>query len=269
VENLSPLTQRIISTVILLPVAVTLTMWGGWWFVAMACVLGTIVVAEYHKLVEGRMFSLMTAEHALTLLAAAVLAAIDEAVAAIGIVILGTLFATYMADRRGEPRRWPLMGVPYVAVPLVALIWLRLGETNGLARTLWLLSVVWATDIGAYVCGRLIGGPKLLPAVSPKKTWAGLFGGMLAAAVVGLGVGWGTGGPTGHGLVIASAVLAAWSQVGDLAESALKRRFNAKDSGNIIPGHGGVLDRVDGLLFAAPAAILFIWFEDSLRAVWG
>ena len=115
-----------------------------------------------------------------------------------------------------------------------------------------LLCVVWATDIGAYAFGRLIGGPKLAPRFSPKKTWAGLIGGMLSAAGVGAGIAaWAGLAVVGFGLL--SAGLAVMSQAGDLFESWVKRRFNVKDSSNIIPGHGGVLDRVDGVL---PVAVV-------------
>jgi len=122
---------------------------------------------------------------------------------------------------------------------------------------LWLLFVVWATDIAAYFVGRGIGGPRLAPGISPGKTWAGLAGGMLGAAVVGGAVAAASGGPAGLAVMVA-LVLAVVAQAGDLFESFLKRRAGLKDSGTLIPGHGGVLDRLDGLLFAAPAYALLV-----------
>jgi phosphatidate cytidylyltransferase len=121
---------------------------------------------------------------------------------------------------------------------------------HGLLTVLWLMMMVWACDTGAYFAGRTIGGPKLLPSVSPKKTWAGLIGGMVAAALVGAAMAAWSGLADPVILAAVSAAVAAFSQVGDLSESAFKRHFGVKDSGDVIPGHGGVLDRVDGLLFA-------------------
>lgn len=136
-------------------------------------------------------------------------------------------------------------GALYVGFPAMALLFIR-SEPTGLTLAFWTLALVWATDIGAYFAGRLIGGPKIAPSVSPNKTWAGLAGGVLAALLTGLAFHvWG-GLPIG--LAIASAPLAAVAQAGDFFESALKRNAGVKDSGTILPGHGGVLDRLDGLV---------------------
>jgi phosphatidate cytidylyltransferase len=161
-------------------------------------------------------------------------------------------------------------GLIYAALPGLALIVLRGGTgatgngTNpgGIGPIVFLLLGVWGTDIGAYAAGRTIGGPKLAPRISPKKTWAGLIGGMVTAAVVGLGVALVAGARQPSLAVPAALVLAVVSQAGDLFESAIKRRYDVKDSGHLIPGHGGLLDRVDGLMAAAPAFALF-------QAVWG
>ncbi|AHE54556.1 phosphatidate cytidylyltransferase [Sphingomonas sanxanigenens] len=136
-------------------------------------------------------------------------------------------------------------GAPYIALPVLSLLFVR-DEPGGLMLAAWTLALVWATDIGAYFAGRLIGGPKIAPSVSPNKTWAGLAGGMVAALVTGL-LFHVLGGLT-IGLALASAPLAAVAQAGDFFESALKRNAGVKDSGTILPGHGGVLDRLDGLV---------------------
>lgn len=145
---------------------------------------------------------------------------------------------------------WALGGLFYVGLPVVALLWLRHDALWGLATVLWLFATVAAVDTGAYFAGKTIGGPKLAPLISPNKTWAGLGGGVLAAGFCGLIAAMilGTDVVTA---VAFSMVLAPVAQIGDIAESAVKRYFGVKDSGAILPGHGGILDRIDGLVVAA------------------
>ena len=136
----------------------------------------------------------------------------------------------------------------YGLAALVALLWLRHQPDSGRETILWVLACIWATDIGAYFVGRTAGGAKLAPRISPGKTWSGLIGGMAWAAVASAAVGYAFGlGETVH-LAIAGAALAIVGQAGDLLESAAKRRAGVKDSGRLIPGHGGLLDRIDGLM---------------------
>jgi phosphatidate cytidylyltransferase len=149
-----------------------------------------------------------------------------------------------------------MAGLVYVLLPCFALIWFR-GAT-GWGATLWLFVAVWASDTGAYLLGRLIGGPKLWPAVSPNKTWAGLCGAALGAALIGLAGAFVMPGGDLR-LVLAGAGIGLIGQTGDLFESHVKRRAGAKDSGTLIPGHGGALDRLDSLLFVAPAAAFVLW----------
>lgn len=156
----------------------------------------------------------------------------------------------------GAVRPWWLsLGLAYVGVPAVALTAIRDLADHGFGRLIFLLLVVWATDIGAYAAGRAIGGPRLAPRISPNKTWAGLAGGMVAAALLGAGSApwWGA---DMIGAALLGALLAVVEQGGDLFESAVKRRYSVKDSGRLIPGHGGLLDRVDGLIAAAPVFVL-------------
>jgi phosphatidate cytidylyltransferase len=146
-------------------------------------------------------------------------------------------------------------GVLYVGLPALALVWLRAAEPYGLQAVLFILTIVWTTDTLAYFGGRAIGGAKLMPSVSPNKTWAGLASGVAGSACTGaifaaiLGAPW-------PALAGTAAMLALVAQAGDLAESALKRRFGVKDASGLIPGHGGMLDRVDGIVFAAVAAAI-------------
>jgi phosphatidate cytidylyltransferase len=148
----------------------------------------------------------------------------------------------------------------FVCVPVMALIFLRQQEPSnfGLLLAFWALSLVWATDIGAYFAGRAIGGPKLAPRISPSKTWAGLGGGVLAALILGFLLHRFAGLPIQ--LAAASGLLAVAAQLGDLLESAMKRRAGVKDSGALLPGHGGVMDRLDGVATAAPLAALLYLF---------
>jgi len=146
------------------------------------------------------------------------------------------------------------LGVGYIGTAAIGILFLR-DQPLGFALALWTLAIVWATDIGAFFVGRAIGGPKLAPTISPKKTWAGLVGGMVAAAIVG-----GVIAQIGHlptRTLWLAPILAVVAQVGDLVESGMKRRAGTKDSGRILPGHGGLLDRIDGMLpVAIPVAAL-------------
>ena len=157
---------------------------------------------------------------------------------------------------REKPVGQVLIAYPYLVLPFVALIWLRNDPSYGLEAVFWLLVMVWAIDSFAYFAGRTIGGPKLMPSISPKKTWAGLIGGMLGAVAAGVAAALmiGVGSPILLGIV--SAGLAVVEQLGDFFESAMKRRAGLKDSGHLIPGHGGMLDRVDGLMAVTVGAAL-------------
>ena len=175
------------------------------------------------------------------------------------LIAVGAMAVTLLATRlRRAEAVWFGLGVIYLAAAGLAFVWLRHDPEFGRAMVLWLVVVVSVTDTGAYFAGRGLGGPKLAPSISPGKTWAGLFGGMIAAAAAGLVAAL----LIGHEiltLIVASLALAIISQVGDLFESSLKRRFGAKDSGSLIPGHGGVLDRIDGLLAGALLVGGVIW----------
>jgi len=148
---------------------------------------------------------------------------------------------------------WWLLGVIYIATPCYFLVWLREIPDIGLFVILLIISVVWATDIGAYLFGRLIGGPKLAPKISPGKTWAGAIGGLFCGVIISQYLIYMAGGDSYSGMLY-GAIISFTGQLGDLFESFIKRKFGVKDSGNVIPGHGGMLDRLDSLLFAAPAA---------------
>jgi phosphatidate cytidylyltransferase len=179
--------------------------------------------------------------------------------AALWILAALAIFVEWIMMTRYEPG-WVAAGLAYAAVIAIVPPLVREDPRLGIAAILWMFAVVWFTDIAAYFTGRALGGPKLCPAVSPKKTWSGFLGGLAAAIVAGAAVamiasrfGWQP--PVSLPVVVlVSGVASVLSQIGDLGESALKRRFGAKDSGRFIPGHGGVMDRLDG--FWAVAALM-------------
>ncbi len=179
-------------------------------------------------------------------------------------IAVGAMGATVAASRdRQAGALWYGLGVAYLAAACLAFLWLRADPDSGQVLILWLVAVVWAMDTGAYLVGRTLGGPKLAPSISPSKTWAGLLGGAGAAALVGVFAAEFRGQGSTVAWAGASMVLALGAQVGDLFESSLKRRFDAKDSSELIPGHGGMLDRIDGILAAVLVLGGTIWLMES------
>ena len=249
----SELRTRAVVGLLLIALASAALYFGGFFFWLLLVVAGVLMQGEWADLTgassEHRRLSMFAVSVPLALLCplAAGLSwtAFTLAVAAFFFVMLVTRSA-----------RLPL-GIFYVFVPVMALIFLRQQQPGGLLLAFWTLSLVWATDIGAYFAGRSIGGPKLAPRISPSKTWAGLGGGVLAALILGFVLHRFAGLPIQ--LAAASGLLAVAAQLGDLLESAMKRRAGVKDSGSLLPGHGGVMDRLDGVVAAAPlAAALYL-----------
>ena len=166
------------------------------------------------------------------------------------------IFVEWTRMTRGWGTEWQLAGLAYAILPALALLWIRERAPHELMLLLWVFIVTWSTDIGAYFAGRTIGGPKLAPAISPNKTWAGLIGGMFAAAL--LGGWWASFTGLAPVLLWLAPLFAVGAQAGDLFESGLKRRAGVKDSGTILPGHGGVMDRLDGLVVVASLTALAV-----------
>ena len=182
-----------------------------------------------------------------------------------------SLVVAAIADLMSGRRRvigWGVAGGAYIGAAGIGFLYLRALEPHGFTTALWVFMVVAAADIGGYFAGRLIGGPKLWPRVSPKKTWAGMGGGIALAVALGGLFSWGTLGTYVLQVCAVSAVVAVVSQGGDLAESALKRHFGVKDSGRLLPGHGGALDRFDGLIAAALVVALFTWWRGQTVFIW-
>ena len=252
----SELQLRILSGIAMILVALGALWLGGLAFWALVSLLAILMMVEWAAMAKASRWQIALAAAlvaglmivASSFTNAAQLAAYpDRLIAQMGdLAGLGAILLAVVTFRARLGA-----GLLYAVLPSVALIFLRQQPEQGLALALWTLVIVWATDIGAYFAGRAIGGPKLAPALSPNKTWAGLIGGMIAALLVGAGVAWSTG--LAWPFWIAGAPLAVAAQMGDLFESWLKRRSGVKDSGKLLPGHGGMLDRLDGVV---PVAVL-------------
>ncbi|HSI39791.1 MAG TPA: phosphatidate cytidylyltransferase [Xanthobacteraceae bacterium] len=199
---------RLASALVLAPLALLITWYGGWPFALLWAAAALIVLREWAAMTDMR------------------------------------------------PRGWAVAGLVYAGTVMLAPVLLRADAMLGLTALFWLFAVVWGTDIAAYFSGRLIGGPKLWPRVSPKKTWSGALGGSLFGTLAGLAVLHGAGLGFSAALVPVTLAVSIASQAGDLFESAMKRRFGVKDSGALIPGHGGLMDRLDGFVAAGGLALL-------------
>jgi phosphatidate cytidylyltransferase len=245
------LLQRVTVGLLLIIVAV-LELWlGGSALWVLATVAALIMAGEWAGLTRG------PDQRRLSQYALCVpLALLSPLAAGPGIVALSAIAGATIFLLIITRNRWLAAGIPYVALPITALLWIRM-QDNGLLLAFWALSLVWATDIGAFFAGRNFGGPKVAPAISPNKTWSGLIGGMAAALLLGWALASYFDLP--FQLAIASPGLALLAQVGDFFESWMKRRAGVKDSGKILPGHGGVLDRLDGVVTSLPVAALLIW----------
>ncbi|TMJ21145.1 MAG: phosphatidate cytidylyltransferase [Alphaproteobacteria bacterium] len=239
---------RVAAAAVLAPLAIAIAYAGGWLWTALVTLVAIGLYVEWLTIVAAREGRVVAAGIVATV--AAGLCLIEGWIDAAFIVLLiGVLAVAAIAQAR---RGWIAGGFLYAAAAQAASVLVRLDSRNGFVALVFVLLVVWVTDIGGYFAGRSIGGPKLWPRVSPKKTWAGAIGGFVASLVVACGFVAFDLGKAGS-LLPLGAVLSIVSQLGDLFESAVKRRFGVKDSSHIIPGHGGLLDRLDGFV----AAIIF------------
>ncbi len=244
---------RTLSSAILIP-AVLLDVWlGDVWFHLLIALLAVMMAHEWTNIVHDRSSAQFALHAAAALCGAFLPLSLGWAATLLVIAVIAVMSVALAVIQNRKPRIWVVTGAAYVGLPAMAFVILR-GETaEGMLAIMWLFAVVWAADICAYFAGRLVGGPKLAPRISPKKTWAGLLGAIAGGMAAGLAVGYGAGLVNLAVLGLLGGVLAVVEQLGDLFESALKRHYGVKDSGRLIPGHGGVLDRVDGLVAASLA----------------
>ena len=259
------LKQRIFSACLLLPLPVLALYFGSPWFELLCAAVLTVMGWEWEKLVLKR-FSVLGMLIAVTGICSVFILDLNAVVAWSLPAVMTVVLYVAAKKRQLEHERLFPFGVLYSAYPVISLAFIL--QNYGFICTIWLLGTVWAMDTGAYLFGKTIGGPKLCPKISPKKTWAGLIGGMLTSAV------WGAlcakFGEAGYApVMIVSAVLGAVSQGGDLFESWIKRYLDVKDSSNLIPGHGGIFDRTDALLAVAPIVVIIVVFICPDLNFWG
>jgi phosphatidate cytidylyltransferase len=249
---------RVVSSLVMAPLTL-LALWrGGFWWGGWVGLLMLGMGAEWAGLCGLRVRSVAGGAVPCGLLLAGLAAAFVSPLAGAAVVLLGTVLLAALARRRA-----PGLGILYIGPACLALYVMRL-EPAGLRNVLFVLLVVWAGDVGAYLVGRLAGGPRLAPKISPGKTWSGAAGGTVAAVLAGAAAGW----EAPWRAAVLALLLTLVAQAGDLLESAVKRHFGAKDSGWIIPGHGGLLDRLDGVLAAAPVALAWSFVTGPHGKMW-
>jgi phosphatidate cytidylyltransferase len=250
--GLNSLQKRILSAVVLaIPVIVCVSI-GSPLIESLVVGAALVLVWEWCRLCSNT-FSYRNAALLAAVITAAILTvAFDHAFAAIVVLVAGGIAIHLLTGGHV----WLSVGAFYIGLPCVAVVWLRSDPVLGRETLFWLLALVWASDVGGYVFGRLIGGRKLAPAWSPNKTWAGFAGAAACGAIAGAATALIIKGPSFWPLVGLSALLGGATQGGDLFESWVKRHFGVKDTSALIPGHGGLLDRVDGLLAASALTAL-------------
>jgi phosphatidate cytidylyltransferase len=243
---------RVLAAAVLAPLAIAIAYAGGWPWTVLVTLAAIALFIEWLSIVGLAHDRRLIASGVAALAIGGLCLALDRIGATFALLATGFAAVALLSP---QARGWAAAGFFYAGAALVASVLLRFDHKSGFVALLFVLLVVWVTDIGGYFAGRGIGGPKLWPRVSPKKTWAGAVGGFLASIAVSAGFaafGFGKLVP----LLLLGALLSIVSQLGDLFESAVKRRFGVKDSSHIIPGHGGVLDRLDGFVAAVVVAAI-------------
>ncbi len=266
----SNLALRIASAAILGPLVVVVAYLGGWPFLILCAVAACGILWEWTRLVARAAEPRILAVGFFALLAAMILTGLNRPEAAIVLTVVGALSAGVVAklaaDRVPAGSVWVVGGVLYAAASFFGPAFLRRDPDLGLSAVLFLAATVWATDIFAYFVGKAVGGPLLWPRVSPHKTWAGAIGGLCGGVAAGTSVAYASGIGRLAAVALVACTLSIIAQGGDLFESAVKRRFGAKDASHLIPGHGGLMDRLDGFLVAALVALLIGLCRGGLSA---
>jgi phosphatidate cytidylyltransferase len=257
------LIRRVVAALVLAPVAVAIAYAGGWLWTTLVTLAAIGLYVEWLMIVGVARETRVVTSGAVALAISGLCLALGRIDASLLALALGLAAVALLSSER---RTWIATGFGYAAAAQIASVLVRLDQVWGFVALILVLLVVWVTDIGGYFAGRGIGGPKLWPRVSPKKTWAGAVGGFAASLVIAAGFaafGLGKTGP----LLLLGAVLSIASQLGDLFESAVKRRFGVKDSSHFIPGHGGLMDRLDGFVAAVVLAAIFGFLRGGVDGV--
>jgi len=262
------LNSRVISALILAPLVAGAIYIGSpvYEFLVLAAIV--VMAWEWRRLCAAQHFDIAGIFMTIAVVGATGLTCFQQVGLAVLLVAAGALIVYFMiAGSEGKSSIWTIYGLLTIGLTGISLILIRrIGEDWSV--TMWLLVAVWATDINAFLVGRTVGGPKLAPKISPGKTWSGLIGGIVGA--VGWSVIWAlwTGAEQVGTVALLGAAIAIFSQLGDLGVSRVKRRYGVKDTGTLIPGHGGLLDRVDGIMGAVPVAILCIVLARGGMSLW-
>jgi len=259
------LVLRIVSAAVLAPVAVGAVWLGGAYLAVVALAAAAVMGWEWGRMTQGGRFGLPGAVVVGSEVVGVGAAALEHPGIGVALVLAGAGVAALasVAIAAGS-RIWLALGALWIGLPSIALVWIASDPQFGRVTILWLLALVWAIDSAAFVVGKLVGGPALAPRWSPKKTWSGALGGAAAAALVGAMCAKILDVSASYTVVLVSLGLSVVEQMGDLAESAAKRRFGVKDASALIPGHGGFLDRLDGMLAVlAVTAIMVLLYGRS------
>lgn len=250
----SALIKRAVTSLILVPLTLAVLYYGIPYINIMTLIFGTALSWEWAMMMKSKKAAAFSAIYTAAL-------AVVVVSPSINLILMGVSIATLIAwvVAKDEQRRGLLtLGVPYIAIGLGSTIWFY--YIMGPLMMLWLIVLVWGVDVGGFVVGNSLKGPKLAPKISPNKTWSGFFGGMLLAVSFSLVFVRFFGPADGFGMfALYAVVIAILAQIGDLVESAIKRKVGVKDSSNLIPGHGGVFDRVDGLIFTTPLVLFSLY----------
>lgn len=253
-SKLKSFIKRMITSLVLIPLVIACIILGYPTIFLLALVAAALLSWEWSTMVPNSRPTF----YAVCYFFAAVVAILMKPLIIPVAIMLGALALMFIKSKGEAHRKLLLLGIPYIAIGIGSIV--SIYVAYGPYIILWFIFLVWGVDIGGYFVGTTLKGPKLAPKISPNKTWSGLAGGVLLSALISYGVMifFNVSATVSVYYIVLAIILAVIAQIGDLIESYIKRRLNIKDSSNLIPGHGGIFDRIDGLIFAAPFAYLLL-----------